>query len=473
MGTYPIKILSDEQGTPFVPLVSLDGVQTPDGEKITDLIDAKMSSEDLIAGQYVVINQEGGKATINVDLPASLNTINNLTTETSGQGALDAYQGKVLKDSIPVLVDSLDSDDANKALSARQGKILGEKLIPDGGSTGQVLKKGDNGYEWGDAADPNAIVGDGSIMSIISLTYAEYKNLEAAGELQENTEYHITDMGGSPGNSDVPADPEIVYDPNAISGDGSIKKIIEISYEEYLELEATNQLQEDTEYHINNWNEDERAYFTEQDIEWMIYDKTANHTTETQVNSMIEHAVEDFVVREEVQNMIDSKIIYDKTLSANAATVTVDGLDLEGDGGVYKIHMITRGTATNVNSIYIQANSLQQGYWCAYWRGWSNPGITTEGGAVAQSQSWIIPNAPYWQFGEVISASFGYTDIMIMKAPDGIKFNATHSLICQEIDYCGTYSCNLYSTTENLTRIIIFPSSGQLTAGTRIIISKL
>ena len=135
--------------------------------------------------------------------------------------------------------------------------------------------------------------------------------------------------------------------------------------------------------------------------------------------------------------------------------------------------MITRGTVTNVNSIYMQVNNFQQGYWCAYWRGWSNPGVNTSGGAAAQSQSWIIPNAPYWQFGEVISASFGYTDVMVMKAPDGIKFNATHSLICQEVDYCGTYSCNLYSTTENLTKLIIFPSSGYLTAGTRIVISKL
>jgi hypothetical protein len=309
MGTYPIKILSDEQGTPFVPLVSSDSVQTSDGGKLTDLIDAKMSTEDLIAGQYVVINQEGGKATIGVDLPASLNTINNLTTETSGQGALDAYQGKVLKDSIPVLVDSLDSDDANKALSARQGKILGEKLIPDGGSTGQVLKKGDNGYEWGDAADPNAIVGDGSIMSIISLTYAEYKKLEAEGKIQEDTEYHITDVSGAVitgGGSGVDLeevqrmidesiqevavptggsagqvlkkgtndDYDLVWgdaaDPNAISGDGTIEKIVEMSYEDYLELKDTNELDDTTEYHISNWSENDTLRYTEEEVQKMI-----------------------------------------------------------------------------------------------------------------------------------------------------------------------------------------------------------
>jgi hypothetical protein len=416
MATYPIKMLRDEQGQPFVPLISLDSVQDADGKNINDLLENKIEVTDIKAGNQIEIETDGNTITIN-NSAEGMKLINNIDTVAAGEGALDAAQGKVLKDSIPEVVNNLTTIDSKKALSAHQGYVLAGRVAPVGGATGQVLKKAsDNDYsfEWGDAADPNAIVGDGSIM-----------------------------------------------------------KIVELSYEEYLELEKNNQLQDDTEYHINNWNENERTYLTEQDIEWMIYDITANHTTETQVNSMIEYAVQDFVTREETQDMINSRIIYDKTLTANATTVTIDGLDLEGDGGVYQIHLITRGTTTNVNSIYMQANTFQQGYWCAYWRGWSNPGINTEGGATAQSQSWVIPDAPYWQFGEVISSSFGYTDIMVMKAPDGIKFNGTHSLVCQEVDYCGSYSCNLYSTTENLTKITIFPSSGYLTPGTRIIISKL
>ena len=320
MGTYPIKLLRDEQGTPFVPLVSSDSVQTLEGEKLTKLLDDKLSPEDLVAGQYIELNTEEGKTTISVDLPASVNTINNLTTETSGQGALDAYQGKVLKDSIPDLVDSLDSTDANKALSARQGKILNEKTVPEGGKVGQVLKKSSNNdheLEWGDAADPNAIVGDGSIMSIVELSYAEYKALEAAGELEEDTEYHIPEMGGDPGSGtggsglseadvqymidtslqdieSVPAggsagqvlkkssdeDHALEWgdaaDPNAIVGDGSIMKIIELTYNEYLELEKNNALAEDTEYHISDWNENERTYLTVQDIQELINNSTSS-----------------------------------------------------------------------------------------------------------------------------------------------------------------------------------------------------
>ena len=197
MGSYPIKVLKDEQGTPFVPLVSSDSVQTPDGKTLEDKLQTKLETEDIRAGQYIDIEEIDDQIIINVDLPASANTINNLTTETAGQGALDAYQGKVLKDSIPVLVDDLESTDANKALTARQGKILNERTVPEGGKAGQVLKKtsdSDHALEWGDAADPNAIVGDGSIMSIVEMTYEEYKILESQGKIRPDTEYHITNV---------------------------------------------------------------------------------------------------------------------------------------------------------------------------------------------------------------------------------------------------------------------------------------
>lgn len=197
MGSYPIKVLKDEQGTPFVPLVSSDSIQTPDGKTLDDKLQTKLEIDDIQAGQYIKLDEIDDKITINVDLPASANTINNLTTEEAGQGALDAYQGKVLKDSIPVLVDDLESTDANKALTARQGKILNERTVPEGGKAGQVLKKtsdSDHALEWGDAADPNAIVGDGSIMSIVEMTYEEYKTLESQGKIRPDTEYHITNV---------------------------------------------------------------------------------------------------------------------------------------------------------------------------------------------------------------------------------------------------------------------------------------
>ena len=133
MANYPIRMLRDEQGAPFVPLVSADSVQITEGKKLTDFLQegVGLSPEDIIGGEYVTVETEDGTVKINVDLPAAINIINNLTTSESGQGALDAYQGKVLYDSIPKLYDGLDSDDANKALTARQGKILGEKFLQE------------------------------------------------------------------------------------------------------------------------------------------------------------------------------------------------------------------------------------------------------------------------------------------------------------------------------------------------------
>ena len=38
MAKYPIKMLKDEEGTPFVPLVSTEALRTPEGETITEPI---------------------------------------------------------------------------------------------------------------------------------------------------------------------------------------------------------------------------------------------------------------------------------------------------------------------------------------------------------------------------------------------------------------------------------------------------
>lgn len=197
MATYPIKMLRDENQEPFVPMVSADSIYTSDGLSFEDKIAEKIGADNLVEGPGINIETKDNVTTISVDFGASDNIIDNLDTTVAGQGSLDARQGNVLKNMIPVIVDNLDSTDATKVLSANQGHELKEMSVPTGGVTGQVLKKAsdnDHELEWGDAADPNAIVGDGSIMSIVELSYADYKTLEAAGELKADTEYHITDV---------------------------------------------------------------------------------------------------------------------------------------------------------------------------------------------------------------------------------------------------------------------------------------
>ena len=198
MAKYPIKMLKDEEGTPFVPLVSTEALRTPEGETIEEKLEKKLEPSNLIAGKDITLSVDGNNITINNASKGVL--IDNLTTDQSGVGSLDAHQGKVLKDMIPDIVNNLTTTSTDKALSAYQGYLLNHKVVPTGGTTGQVLKKSsndDHALEWGDAADPNAIVGDGSIKKIIELTYEEYQALET---IDPDTEYHIIDVQSSVDN---------------------------------------------------------------------------------------------------------------------------------------------------------------------------------------------------------------------------------------------------------------------------------
>lgn len=199
MATYPIKMLKDEEGKPFVPLINLDAIKELGGETLMETINGKLEVTNIIAGRQIDLDVDGNNITIN-NSSEGTKLINNLDTTTSGTGALDAAQGKVLKDSIPEVINNLTTIDSKKALSAHQGYVLAGRSVPVGGGKGQVLmKSADDDYSltWGDAADPNAIVGNGSIKKIVELTYDEYIALEEAGQLEGTTEYHISDMNDS------------------------------------------------------------------------------------------------------------------------------------------------------------------------------------------------------------------------------------------------------------------------------------
>lgn len=192
MATYPIKMLKDEEGKPFVPLISIDSIKEVGGETLEQQLDKKLETTNIIAGTQIALEVEGNNVIISNSAEGT-KLINNLDQTTAGVGALDAAQGKVLKESIPEVINNLTTIDSTKALSAHQGYVLAGRSVPVGGGTGQVLmKSADDDYSviWGDAADPNAIVGDGSIRKIVELTYEEYQALEA---IDPNTEYHIID----------------------------------------------------------------------------------------------------------------------------------------------------------------------------------------------------------------------------------------------------------------------------------------
>lgn len=135
MANYQIKMLKDENGTPFVPLVSTQGIQDPEGKTLDEKLSTKLGPDNLIGGENINIRTEGNNCYIDMVLPSSLNIINNLTTDSAGQGALDAYQGKVLnelisqtKEAIPAVIDDLTNTSSTSSLSANQGYVLNGKI---------------------------------------------------------------------------------------------------------------------------------------------------------------------------------------------------------------------------------------------------------------------------------------------------------------------------------------------------------
>lgn len=128
MAQYPIKMLKDEEGLPFVPLVSTECIQDPEGKSLEQRLATRLGPDNLLGGENITVRPEGNNCYIDLDLPASLNIIDNLNTASSGQGALDAHQGNILKNMIPGIVDDVTSTDATKVLSAKQGYVLNNKF---------------------------------------------------------------------------------------------------------------------------------------------------------------------------------------------------------------------------------------------------------------------------------------------------------------------------------------------------------
>ncbi len=401
MEDIQIKSMKDESGKKFFPLTHSDAVIDNNGKKLTDTLNTKLSPENIKAGNAVAITTDQNDITIDVTLPEAINIINNLETNYSGQGALDAYQGKVLKESIPVIANDLETPDDKKVLSAYQGFLLGNRVVPEGGATGQVLKKSGDGnheLEWGDAADPNAIVGDGSIMKIVELTYAEYKTLEEAGELREDTEYHISDLGGDPDNivsgsgiseAEVQAmidtsidtiesaliptggtsgqvlkkvdntDHNVEWgdaaDPNAIIGDGTIQKIVELPYNDYITLSDKGQLDEDTEYHINDWTETSANEIKANQI-------TMNNGTdiETIVNDLDSRVITNTndidLINEEIETISTS--IDTVNGAVNSINETLNTKDIVDDGQNTRLDIAEGNIDSIVNTVNSQASSL-------------------------------------------------------------------------------------------------------------------
>lgn len=98
MATYPIKMLKDEKGTPFVPLITLDAIETISGETIKDRLDKKLETSNLIAGDNIGLSVNGNNITISsTGVDANVDNLINYykKTETYSKGEIDAIVSRI------------------------------------------------------------------------------------------------------------------------------------------------------------------------------------------------------------------------------------------------------------------------------------------------------------------------------------------------------------------------------------------
>lgn len=142
MAQYPIKMLKDEEGQPFVPVVSASTIILMSGYDLQTELDKKLSPRNLIAGNNITIDkvEETSDCTIN-----GPDIMNNLTTDAANKGVLDAYQGKVLNDKITSLNNTVtaNKDSADKDIKALQDRAAALENGKVDKKEGYALSKND------------------------------------------------------------------------------------------------------------------------------------------------------------------------------------------------------------------------------------------------------------------------------------------------------------------------------------------
>ena len=151
MAQYPIKMLKDENGTPFVPLVAPEAVKDNQGTDWQALIDKKLEKTNIIAGDNITLSVSGNDITINSQASGasdytalsnkpSLDTtsgvsLNPLKEEINGEISLHKiaktgnYEDLLYKPIIPItFTDNIKTDYAASELPQWQIRLLQQMI---------------------------------------------------------------------------------------------------------------------------------------------------------------------------------------------------------------------------------------------------------------------------------------------------------------------------------------------------------
>ena len=184
MAQYPIKMLKDENGTPFVPLVAPEAVKDTQGTNWQTLIDKKLEKTNIIAGDNITLSVSGNDITINSQAGGT-SDYSDLTNKPK----INNVELSGNKSSSDLGITNLNNVlDGNAIGSARtigakdsEGQPLGEYAWAEGSNT---IARG-----WGSHAEGNNTIASGES------SHAEGSYTTASG-IQSHAEGYNTTASG-------------------------------------------------------------------------------------------------------------------------------------------------------------------------------------------------------------------------------------------------------------------------------------
>lgn len=193
MAQYPIKMLKDENGTPFVPLVAPEAVKDTQGTNWQTLIDKKLEKTNIIAGDNITLSVSGNDITINSQaggttdyttltnkptlVTASDQSLNPSREEIKGEISLHKiaktgnYKDLLYKPIIPItFTDNMKSDYRASELPSWQVSLLQQMI-------NEYLKDNDSINNYILRADGIQYLEDSDSTFDVSMNYGKTESL--------------------------------------------------------------------------------------------------------------------------------------------------------------------------------------------------------------------------------------------------------------------------------------------------------
>jgi hypothetical protein len=280
MATYPVKILKDENGRPFVPLTSFEAVL---GDKNLQYI---LNATQIRPGYFKIEHshltmKDLVNSIVVVKWPQITSVIKPSYLQLNDYPEVPLYNGTgteylELEDASHT-VNMLAYDGSKWILTSGAGSGSGHVITDESGNTLQQQKilnfVGFNVEN--DAANRATKIINPDPINNLNTTESGQGSLDAyQGYVLAG---RSIPTGGSTGQvlakkngSDYQVEWIDKDSDDVITGNGSIEEIVGVTYEEYKALEAAGELKATTQYHILDMAEKNTTQLTEEQIQTMI-----------------------------------------------------------------------------------------------------------------------------------------------------------------------------------------------------------